>query len=60
MKKLRYMLMQHINDQTIFMEDRFSLEAMFKQMAAPADLFAVVIACMILALAFFMMTVSFS
>mmetsp|Transcript_6434 Transcript_6434/g.8618 ORF Transcript_6434/g.8618 Transcript_6434/m.8618 type:complete len:92 (+) Transcript_6434:3322-3597(+) len=33
---------------------------MFKMMSAPADLFAVFISLMILTLAFFMMTVSFS
>ena len=58
--RVRYGLIQFVNDKNVFLHDRFSIEAMFKMMGAPATAFAYFISAMVLALAFFMMTVSFS
>jgi len=58
--KVRYSIMQHINDISIYVDDRFNLAKVFAEMAAPANIFTITISLMILSLSFFMMTVSFS
>ena len=58
--KIRYGLLQHVNDMTVYVNDKFTIDDTIKTMSAPADAFAVFISLMILTLAFFMMTVSFS
>lgn len=60
MKKIRYGLLEYVNDMSVYVEDKFGVEDTFAMMKAPADAFAVFISIMILTLAFFMMTVSFS
>lgn len=57
---VRYGLLQRINDKHVFIQDRFSIDALFEMMSAPTYAFAYFMSLMILTLAFFMMTVSFS
>ena len=52
--------MQHINDITIYVNDRFKLEALIEDMGASSKVLTNAITMMVLCLAFFMMTVSFS
>ena len=49
-----------MNDKNAIVQDRFSIDAMFKMMGAPATAFAYFISTMVLTMSFFMMTVSFS
>ena len=58
--RVRYGLLQFLNDKNAIVEDRFSIDAMFKMMGAPATAFAYFISTMVLTMSFFMMTVSFS
>ena len=58
--EIRYGLMQFVNVQSVYVEDRFAIEDSFKAMVAPAAALGVFISLMILTLSFFMMTVSFS
>jgi len=60
LNQIKYSLMQFVNDKNIFIDDRFSVEEFFQMMTAPTTAFAYFMAIMILTLAFFMMTVSFS
>ena len=60
LKEVRFSIMQHINDMSIYVDDRFAVQEMFARMKFSTTVFAMFFSVMILILTFFMMTVSFS
>ena len=58
--KVRYGLMQFVNDKSIYVMDKFAIDQMFNLISAPSEIFAYFLSFMILTLAFFMMTVSYT